>query len=217
MLTTRQLRSLSLALLVCGSGLRAGLGEPASRQLVLQAPPATSVHSVAVSPDGSLVVTAAGEGGLRLYDAATGRLLRVIGALGDRCAIFSPDGRTLAAAGFHMDKLVKTVEVATGKIVRSFAGHSQIETNAVAFSPDGKLLASACRDNEILVWDVATGALRHRLEGAPAVALAFSPDSGTLATGGADKTVRDVFEDTVAVMAADNPALQDSPALAQLL
>jgi ankyrin repeat protein len=38
-----------------------------------------------------------------------------------------------------------------------------------------------------------------------------------LLNAGADKTVRDVFEDTVAVMAADNPALQDSPALAQLL
>ena len=37
-----------------------------------------------------------------------------------------------------------------------------------------------------------------------------------LLDAGADKTVRDVFEDTVAVMAADNPALKDSPLLAQL-
>ena len=38
-------------------------------KLVLQSAPASPVNSVAVSPDGSLVATAAGEGGVRLYDA----------------------------------------------------------------------------------------------------------------------------------------------------
>src|SRR6266516_552788 len=53
-------------------------------KLVLQAPPATPVDSVTVSPDGSLVATAAGEGGVRLYDARTGEMLRVIVEAGDR-------------------------------------------------------------------------------------------------------------------------------------
>lgn len=166
---------------------------PAKRRLLLQAPPAASVSSVAVSPDGSLVAAASGEGAIRFLNAATGELVRNVGdtdaSCGDRSAVFSPDGKTVAAAGFHMDKLVKLVDVSSGKILRTFPGHSQIETYAVAFSPDGKLLASACRDHEILVWEVATARLLHRLEGAPAVALAFSPDSKTLATGGADRTV----------------------------
>ena len=52
-----------------------------------------------VSPDGSLVAAAGGEGGVRLYDAKTGALLRVIGGGGDRCVVFSPDGKTIASGG----------------------------------------------------------------------------------------------------------------------
>src|SRR5882724_2309039 len=87
-------------------------------KLVLQAPPPTSVSSVAVSPDGTLVATAAGEGGVRLYAVSTGALLRVLGEVGDRNVVFSPDGRALTAAGFHMDKLVALWDVQTGKRLR---------------------------------------------------------------------------------------------------
>jgi WD40 repeat protein len=147
------------------------------------------VNSVAVSPDGSLVATAAD--GVRLYDARTGTLLRAIGGVGDRGVAFSPDGRNLAAAGFHMDKLVGIFDVQTGKRVQSLAGHTEWETDALAFSPDGKLLASTGVDKQILVWELATGKLRLRLADQPyrVPALAFAPDSATLA-GGGDKTVR---------------------------
>src|SRR5205085_2491168 len=75
-------------------------------KLVPQTPPSTAVTSVTVSPDGSLVATASGEGGVRIYEAQTGKLLRVLGEVGDRCAVFAPDGQSVTAAGFHMDKLV---------------------------------------------------------------------------------------------------------------
>jgi WD40 repeat protein len=169
--------------------------KPGPLHLVLQAPPPISVNSVAVSPDGSLIAT--GAEGVRLYDARTGVLLRALGGgwdesgPGGRGVAFAPDGRTLAGAGFFRDKLVGIVDVRTGKRVQSLAGHTEWETDAVAFSPDGKLLASAGVDKQILVWELATGKLRHRFPDQPyrVPALAFSPDSATLA-GGGDKTVR---------------------------
>src|SRR5687767_14705753 len=109
------LQSLVLGLIFFGPSSLWAQPSPNARSLVLHALPATSVESVAVSPDGALVATAAGEGGVRIYDAKTGVLQRTIGDVGDRDVIFSPDGRTLTAAGFHMDKLVGVFDVQTGK------------------------------------------------------------------------------------------------------
>jgi WD40 repeat protein len=182
--------SFILGLLAFGGGALVASPPPDPRyKLVLQAPPATGVSSVAVSPDGSLVATTA-EGGVRLYDAKTGVLVRAIGEAGGHSVTFSPDGRSLAAGGFHMDKLVGIYDVGTGKRLKTLAGHTEWEADACTFSPDGKLLASTGVDKQILVWDIATGALRHRLADQPyrVTTLAFSPDSATLACGG--KTVR---------------------------
>src|SRR5262245_54893714 len=105
------------AVLTLSAGLFLGLGPAVAAppepklKLVLQTPPASTVESVAVSPDGSLVAVAGGEGGVRLHDAKTGKLLRALGAAGGPCVGFSADGRTLSAAGFHMDKLVGVFDV----------------------------------------------------------------------------------------------------------
>src|SRR5689334_2642642 len=172
-------------LLVFADHSAAAPAEP-KYKLVVQAPPATAVNSVAVSPEGTLVATAAGEGGVRLYDARTGAFLRTLGGLGDRSVVFSPDGRTIAAAGFHMDKLQGVFDVASGRRVLALAGHTEWEVDAIAFSPDGKLLASTGTDKQILVWDLTTGRIRHQLKNQPerSPSIAFSPDGSTLACGG---------------------------------
>src|SRR5947207_2213477 len=123
-----QFRQFAVCLLWCaGSLLLAAPPPEPARKLILQAPPAAAVGSVAVSPDGSLVATAAGEGGVRLYDALKGNFLRTIGPVGDRCAVFSPDGRSLTAAGFHMDKLVSLWDVQSGERLRKFSGQAEWE------------------------------------------------------------------------------------------
>jgi WD40 repeat protein len=169
--------------------------QPDTLHLVLQAPPPISVGSVAVSPDGSII--AAGADQVRLYDARTGALLRALGSswdllgAGSGRVAFAPDGRKLAGAGFSREKLVRILDVQTGKLVQALAGHTEWETDAVAFSSDGKLFASSGVDKQILVWERATGKLRCRFADQPSrvPALAFSPDSATLASGG-DKTIR---------------------------
>jgi WD40 repeat protein len=165
---------------------------PVGPEVVLQTPPATTVSSVTVSPDGTLVATAGGEGGVRLYNARSGAMVRALGDVGDRSVVFTPDGKYIAAAGFHMDKLVGVYEVRTGKRVKSLAGHTEWEADATAISPDGKLLASSGTDRQILVWELETGKLRHRFQNQPhrMPALAFSPDSATLASGGGERSIR---------------------------
>src|SRR5262249_19780817 len=68
---------------------------------------------------------------------------------------------------------------------------SSSAVGALAFSPDGKTLASGTWPQTVILWDVKTGRLKQRLAGHSdeVISVAFSPDGTVLASGSRDKTI----------------------------
>ena len=79
----------------------------------------------------------------------------------------------------------------TGQLKTTLTGHLDT-VNSVAFSPDGKTLASGSRDETIRLWDVSTGELRLTFAGhADGVSeVIYSPDGKMLASHGGDEMMR---------------------------
>ncbi len=147
---------------------------------------------VAFSPDGQLIAAGGfGHEPLRVWDAGTGDLVREwAGTRRSRPMpiAWSPDSRLIATA--WNDGTVVLLEVDSGDVVRSFAGHTA-DARRVAFSPDGLILASSSFDNKLRLWQIDTGELLQVLgqEGDLLNGIAFSPDGARVAAG-CDSAVR---------------------------
>jgi WD40 repeat protein len=109
---------------------------------------------------------------------------------------FTPDNRMMALGGGEVvgqdvPRTIRLWELASGKERASLTGH-KTGLVALAFSPDGQLLASGGDDGFLKVWDMKLGAELfppgERVGGI--TSLSFSPDGKTLAVGSYDTTVR---------------------------
>ena len=114
----------------------------------------STCRSVAFSAD--LLATGHDDGAVRLWDHASGTLLRVLSGhvAGVLCVAFSPDGATLAS-GSH-DMSVRLWDPASGRQLRCLR-RSSGSIHSVAVSPDGRIVAAGLEDKSIRLWDRASG------------------------------------------------------------
>jgi eukaryotic-like serine/threonine-protein kinase len=158
---------------------------------------ADEAWSLAFSPDGSILASGSDDTDkpetIKLWDVATGRMVRgwYAGAGTVAALTFDPRGQFLASAHLNKPGEVRLWDPATGQLLAALSGHIDF-VRAVAFNPDGTILASAGSDRTIRLWNVAARKCIRVLNGHTnnVRQVAFSPDGAMLVSGSNDFTVR---------------------------
>jgi WD40 repeat protein len=144
--------------------------------------------SVAFSPDGKVIAAGGYDASIDFWTVADGKLqLPVISGFSGHVAPFSPDGKTIASGS---DANVRIWDAATHRVLHTYSGHTD-KVLAVAFSHDGKLLASGGTDKMVLIWDLAGNAPVRQLAGHAdqVYSVDFSTDGKWLASASFDQKV----------------------------
>jgi WD40 repeat protein len=162
------------------------LWDVATRRLVVTLPAHNSrVHWLAFSNDGEVLGTV-GDDGIKLWNVKTHQLVFTLEEKQVARIAIAPAGTLLAIGYGHpvfshqYSRPVKLWDFATHQVVKTFPEPG----SRLAFSPNGKILAAACDNDTLKLWNVETGQEMRRLDNAGEVlCLSFSPDGQTVAAG----------------------------------
>ncbi|MDZ8185237.1 MAG: serine/threonine-protein kinase [Nostoc sp. ChiSLP02] len=159
-----------------------------------------AVKSVAFSSDGEILASGSWDKTIKLWNVNTG--VEICTLTGHQLQVnsvaFSPQGQILASASY--DRTIRLWQINSQTefkncpcytLVGILSGHAWAVLT-VAFSPDGKILATGSDDNTIKLWDANTGQLISTLAGHSwsVVGVAFTADGETLISASWDKTVK---------------------------
>jgi DNA-directed RNA polymerase specialized sigma24 family protein len=143
-----------------------------------------AVTAVAFRADGKQLATAGRDGSVRIWDLRRGKELRA-NPTGSavRALAFRPDGRQLATVA-EQDRRVHVWATGTGQLQLTLEGHN-FPVTCVAYSPDGRRLATGATDRTVRLWDAATGQALLTLGGATqhVHTVTFSANGERLAAG----------------------------------
>jgi WD40 repeat protein len=162
-------------------------------QLKATLTPAPPVRSAAFSADGTKILTAAADGRIRVFDAATGAQLAAFAGTGTlNSAAFSRDGTRIVTASD--DGTARILDASSGKVtgVLTPPGNGYAVSSA-AFSPDGTLIVTTYANGIARIWDARTGKPLHTLtaeQGFVLLDASFSPNGKFVVTTSASGRAR---------------------------
>jgi len=170
------------------------------------------LNDVSLARDGSALGAVGEDGVIRVFDLSSGELTQSLGpnpngtqavaldangtlvAAGDGTGIQIWDTRTgdlMHTLTTYCEDETKATRAACEEAEEDWLGHEE-QVTALAFSPDGQILASGSADTSIIFWDVETGKIEWSSIGhwATVTSMVFNPDGRSMLSGGRDNKIR---------------------------
>ncbi|MEQ1679941.1 MAG: TIR domain-containing protein [Nitrospira sp.] len=151
------------------------------------------VTAVAVTPNGSQIVSASDDGTLKVWDLSTGQELHTITghSRGVTAVAIAPNGWQMVSASASAVGMLKVWDLRTGEEVYTLTEHSS-GVRSLALSPDGGQMVSASGNGTLKVWDLTTGEAIHTLTGHSrgVTAVAFMSNGRQVVSASEDRTLK---------------------------
>ncbi len=150
-------------------------------------------ESITFDPGGKEIITGNLDNTVMFWDIDSGKPPTSQHFLVEDGIVLSPDGNTFVISGGFADRYISFIDTKSGQEIKRFASdsHQYSSIFSVAFSPDGRILASG-DDRNITLWDVASASEIRTLSGHTdrVQSVTFSVDGKTLASGSDDGTIK---------------------------